>query len=79
MKKDSNIIEIEAPKGCKWLSQFMDKLPVNCLFDKGITGCGGTELALRNGKNTIIAVPYVALVDNKTSQEIGRASCRERV
>jgi len=69
MKKDSNIIEIEAPKGCKWLSQFMDKLPVNCLFDKGITGCGGTELALRNGKNTIIAVPYVALVDNKTSQD----------
>jgi hypothetical protein len=58
-----------APEGSKWLSQFMDKLPVNCLFDKGITGCGGTELALRNEKHTIIAVPYISLVDNKINQE----------
>ena len=46
----------------------MTELPVNCLFDKGITGCGGTELALRNSKNTIIAVPYVSLIENKVSQ-----------
>jgi len=44
-------------------------LPVNCLFDKGITGCGGTELALKNAKNTIVAVPYVSLIENKINQE----------
>jgi hypothetical protein len=47
-------------------------IPVNCLFDKGITGCGGTELAIRNNKNTIIAVPYVSLVENKGAQHKGR-------
>lgn len=46
-----------------------NKLPVNCIFDKGITGCGGTELALKNDKNTIIAMPYVSLVQNKVQQE----------
>ena len=43
----------------------MTELPVNCLFNKGITGCGGTELALRNDKHTIIAMPFIALVKNK--------------
>jgi hypothetical protein len=47
----------------------MKELPVNCLFDKTITGCGGTELALTNEKHTIIAMPYVNLVDNKVTQE----------
>ena len=43
-------------------------LPTNCLFDKGITGCGGTELALRNDINSIIAVPTVNLIQNKVVQ-----------
>jgi len=47
----------------------MADLPVNCLFDKTITGCGGTELALTNGKHTIVAMPFVNLVDNKVSQK----------
>ena len=47
----------------------MTELPVNCLFDKTITGCGGTELALSNGKHTIIAMPFVNLVDNKVTQK----------
>ena len=51
------------------MSEFMTELPVNCLFDKGITGCGGTELALTNGKHTIIAMPFVNVVDNKVNQE----------
>ena len=44
----------------------MDELPVNCLFNKKQTGCGATELAIRNSIPTIIAMPYVALVKNKT-------------
>ena len=40
--------------------------PANCLFNKKQTGCGATELAIRNNIPTIIAMPYVALVKNKT-------------
>lgn len=59
---------INAPKGAKYLGEFMTSLPVNCLFDKGRTGCGGTELAIRNEKDTIIVMPYISLITNKTSQ-----------
>lgn len=44
----------------------MTELPTNCMFYKGITGCGGTELALRDGKHTIIAMPFISLVGNKS-------------
>lgn len=56
---------ITAPKGTKYLSDIMQELPVNCLFNKGKTGCGGTELVLRGTKNAIIAVPYISLILNK--------------
>ena len=38
----------------------MTEIPANCLFNKMQTGCGATELAIRNN------MPYVALVKNKT-------------
>ena len=60
----SNIIA--APAGATYLSDFMTTIPENCIFNKRITGCGATELALRNDVPTIIAMPYVALVKNKT-------------
>ena len=44
----------------------MTEIPVNCLLNKKQTGCGATELAIRNSIPTIIAMPYVALVKNKT-------------
>lgn len=44
----------------------MTEIPANCLFNKKQTGCGATELAIRNMIPTIIAMPYVALVKNKT-------------
>jgi hypothetical protein len=47
----------------------MENLPTNCLFNKGIPGCGGTELALSNSKNTIIAMPFISLVKNKVEKE----------
>jgi hypothetical protein len=47
----------------------LKELPVNCLFNKGVTGCGGTELALRNDKNTIIAMPFISLVKHKAEKE----------
>lgn len=44
----------------------MTEIPANCIFNKRLTGCGATELAIRNDVPTIIAMPFVALVKNKT-------------
>lgn len=60
---------IEAPAGAKYLSEFIPELPQNCLFDKGSVGCGGTTVALRDDKPTIIAVPFRALIANKMDTE----------
>ena len=49
----------------------MTELPVNCLFDKGKTGCGGTTIAIENEIDTIIAMPYVNVIKNKTEQHPG--------
>ena len=57
---------IVAPAGATYLSDFLTEIPANCLFNKKQTGCGATELAIRNSIPTIIAMPYVALVKNKT-------------
>ena len=46
----------------------MDRLPSNCILDKGRTGCGATTLAIRQQGNTIITVPYVNLIKSKESQ-----------
>ena len=48
------------------MSDFLTEIPANCLFNKKQTGCGATELAIRNSVATIIGMPYVALVKNKT-------------
>lgn len=45
----------------------MEEIPVNCVLSKGITGCGATSLAIRQPGHTILAMPYVGLVDNKTA------------
>ena len=47
----------------------MNDLPHNCIFNKVVTGCGGTTIALQNDEDYIIAVPTTELIINK----IGRA------
>ena len=42
-------------------------LPHNCVFNKKITGCGGTTIALFNNENYVIAVPTKELIVNKTN------------
>jgi hypothetical protein len=32
-------------------------LPHNCIFNKVVTGCGGTTVVLRNSEDYVIAVP----------------------
>jgi hypothetical protein len=63
--------EIRIPKGTKRLSDEINSLPKNCLFDKGLVGCGGTHLAIRseNRENTIVCVPFVSLIENKVAQK----------
>lgn len=35
---------IPVPEGATYLDEIKDfEMPVNCLFNKGKTGCGGTE------------------------------------
>lgn len=43
----------------------LDDLPYNCIFNKVVTGCGGTTIALKNGENYVIAVPTTELIENK--------------
>lgn len=49
----------------KFLSDELSKLPSRCLFNKGITGCGGTTLEIESNRNSIILVPNINLVLNK--------------
>ena len=43
----------------------MAELPVNCILNKGVTGCGATSLAIEQKGCTILAVPFVGLIQNK--------------
>ena len=52
----------------------MEDLPQNCIFNKVVTGCGGTTIVLFNEKDYIIAVPTTELITNKTGlTEAGEA------
>ena len=44
----------------------LQDLPYNCIFNKVITGCGGTTIVLFNNENYVIAVPTTELITNKT-------------
>ena len=57
---------IHAQNGANYLNEIENfEIPTNCIFNKGKTGCGGTELAINQRGHTIIAMPYVNLVKNK--------------
>lgn len=60
--------KINIGKEVKYLSEVMSELPENCLFNKGVVGGGGTTIALQEKANTIIAVPFTELIDNKIQQ-----------
>ena len=46
----------------------MEDLPHNCIFNKLVTGCGGTTVVLRNSEDYVIAVPTTELIINKTGR-----------
>ena len=47
-KKDTDMV---------YLSDFLQELPNDCVFLKGVTGCGATSLALADRSHCIIALP----------------------
>ena len=64
---DNQIHYIEAPKGKKFASEFLNTLPVGIL-NKKRTGCGATSMALENNENAIVCCPTIQLINNKVSQ-----------
>ena len=60
---------IQIPSKTIYLSEALNNtLPINCIFNKGKVGAGGTTIALTSEEDYIIAVPYVALIQNKVDQ-----------
>lgn len=62
---------ITASITAKWIEQIPElenRLPENCILDKGITGCGATRLAITNDRSTLIAAPTVNLIKNKMQE-----------
>ena len=55
-------IKIESNDGFLHLND----LPHNCIFNKVVTGCGGTTVVLQNAEDYVIAVPTTELIINKT-------------
>ena len=45
----------------------MSEIPVNCVFNKGVTGCGATTMAITQPGHTILAMPFRGLVENKVA------------
>ena len=70
MKTVNQTMNVNA--GVQYLSQVLNALPDNCIFDKGRVGAGGTHIALTEECNTVIAVPFVSLIENKVAQFNGQ-------
>ena len=55
---------LKIPKNIKYLSEILNDLPYNVIFDKGLVGCGGTTIAIKNNEPYIMSVPYLSLIEN---------------
>ena len=56
---------IKNSKGHQYMSEFMDDLPDNVMLNKVTTGCGMTSVVLNNKVKYVLAVPFIALIENK--------------
>ena len=65
MKNQANTLKINSTDGYLHL----EDLPHNCIFNKVITGCGGTTIAITNSENYVIAVPTKELIVNIRKQK----------
>lgn len=62
-----NIINVLVPENTEYISQWKEyNVPDgHCIVDKGVTGCGYTELCLRNELDVILCSPRRILLENK--------------
>ena len=67
---------IEMPITCKFMAEAYDylrsKLPIegHYILSKGLTGCGGTTMFIRDNIDVIILSPRRKMIENKIAQEI---------
>ncbi|MCB1711423.1 MAG: DEAD/DEAH box helicase family protein [Candidatus Riesia sp.] len=63
-----NHIELDLTKAKNYMSEVLDDLPQNCMFNKVLCGAGGTHMALTNDKPYVVLVPYIELIKSKLNQ-----------
>ncbi|NDV79828.1 DEAD/DEAH box helicase family protein [Dysgonomonas sp. 511] len=51
-----------------YIDKAFDILPVNSFINKGRCGVGGTTLELKTGRNTILVVPTVGIIEDKRDE-----------
>ena len=63
---------IKVPEGIRYISQWKDyAMPTgHCIVDKGVTGCGYTEMCLTNEHNVVLCSPRKMLLANKAEQHL---------
>lgn len=66
MKNEKILID----KKCQYLSDSICHLPPHKIINKGITGCGGTTLELKDDRNSLVLSPTKNLVISKASKDI---------
>ena len=67
-----NKITLKVPYGIKYISEWKEySMPKgHCIVDKGVTGCGYTEMCLMNSLNVILCSPRRLLLENKAEQHV---------
>ena len=64
---------IKIPRGIEYISQWSEyAIPrgEHCIVDKGVTGCGYTEFALRNDDWVVLCSPRKLLLENKSEKHM---------
>ena len=64
---------IKIPRGIEYISQWSEyAIPrgEHCIVDKGVTGCGYTEYALRNEDWVVLCSPRKLLLENKSEKHM---------
>ena len=64
---------IDIPKNIEYINQWEDyKIPrgEHCIVDKGVTGCGYTEMCLQNNDPIVLCSPRKLLLENKSEKHL---------
>lgn len=64
--------ELVIPRGIEFISEWKDYVMPegHCIVNKGVTGCGYTEMCIRNDLNVVLCSPRRLLLENKAENSI---------